>query len=78
MHQEGLGLLKMSTGIQGSMVGQVFQHKKDYLSDQQVSIMYLNGKLYLRAEANKPKPFVRINPETLEEDKEEIELEKED
>lgn len=41
--------------------------------------MYLNGKLYCRAESLKPKPFIRINPNTLEEDeKEEFELDKED
>ena len=39
----------------------------------------MNGHLYCRAESLKPKPFIRINPTTLEEDvKEEFELEKED
>jgi hypothetical protein len=41
-------------------------------------LLYLNGKLYCRAEGLKPKPFVSINPNTLEEEKEEFELEKED
>jgi DNA polymerase III delta subunit len=40
--------------------------------------MYLNNQLYIRSESNKPKPFVRIDIESLEENKEEIELEKED
>lgn len=40
--------------------------------------MYLNNQLYVRSESNKPKPFVRINTESLEEEKEEVELEKED
>jgi hypothetical protein len=79
MHQEGLGLLKMSTGASGQMVGQVFQHKSDYRSGEQVSLMFLNNKLYCRADSLKPKPFIRINPGTLEEDeKEEFELDKED
>lgn len=43
-----------------------------------MSLLYLNGKLYSRAESQKPKPFVSINPATLEEEKEEFELEKED
>ena len=41
-------------------------------------MLFLNGKLYLRADSVKPKPFVSINTQTLEEDKEEFELEKED
>lgn len=42
-------------------------------------MLHLNGKLYCRAESLKPKPFVRLNPSTLEEDeKNTIELEKED
>jgi len=38
----------------------------------------LNGKLYCRAESIKPKPFVVINTLTLEEEKDEFELEKVD
>jgi hypothetical protein len=35
--------------------------------------------VYVRAESLKPKPFIRLDPSTLEEDeKEEFELEKED
>lgn len=41
-------------------------------------MMYLNGKLYFRCSDIKPKPFVLINPETLEELKDEFELEKEE
>ena len=41
--------------------------------------MYLNDKLYLRSESLKPKPFVQINPVSLEEEeKVEFDLEKED
>lgn len=43
-----------------------------------MSLLYLNGKLYCRADSIKPKPFVLLNPQTLEEQKEEFELEKED
>ena len=43
-----------------------------------MSLLYLNGKLYLRADSIKPKPFVSVNPNTLEEEKDEFELEKED
>ena len=41
-------------------------------------MLHLNNKLYIRSEAIKPKPFVVVNPNTLEEEKEEFELEKED
>ena len=68
----------MGTGTQGQMIGQVYQHKNEHLSGEQVSLVYLNGKLYCRAESMKPKPFVALSPETLEEIKEEFELEKED
>lgn len=78
MHQEGLGLLKMGTGQGGQMVGQVLGHKSDYKSGEQVALLYLNGKLYCRADSLKPKPFVLVNPTTLEEEKDEFELEKED
>jgi hypothetical protein len=61
------------------MIGQVYLHRKDYRSGEQVSLLYFNGKLFCRADSIKPKPFVRLNPVTLEEDeKEEILLDKED
>lgn len=60
------------------MVGQVYQHKADYRSGEQVSLLYLNNKLYCRSESLKPRPFVVLDPTTLEEEKEEFELEKED
>lgn len=61
------------------MIGQVYQHKNEYKSGEQVSLLHLNGKLYVRADSLKPKPFVRVDPTTLdEEEKEEFELEKED
>lgn len=41
-------------------------------------MVYLNGKLYCRAESLKPKPFVVINTQTLEEEKDEFELDKVD
>ena len=78
MHQEGLGLLKMSAGGVGQMVGQVYQHKTDFKSGEQVALLHLNGKLYCRADSVKPKPFVAVNTTSLEEEKEEFELEKED
>ena len=69
----------MGTGSQGQMIGQVFQHKSDYRSGEQIQILKLNNHLYVRSEAIKPKPFIRLNIQTLEEDtKEEFELEKED
>lgn len=69
----------MSLGAGGQMIGQVFQHKSDYRSSEQVALLHLHGKLYCRAESLKPKPFITLNPVTLEEEeKEEFELEKED
>lgn len=60
------------------MIGQVFQHRPDYRSSEQVSLLYLHEKLYCRADSLKPKPFVVLNTVTLEEEKEEFELDKED
>ena len=60
------------------MIGQVYHHKSDYRSAEHVSLLYLNDKLYCRSESLKPKPFVTLNPSTLEEEKDEPELEKED
>ena len=40
-------------------------------------MVFMNGKIYFRSEEMKPKPFVTIDPDTLEEMKEEFELEKE-
>lgn len=61
------------------MIGQLFQHQPDYRSGEHVQILKLNSYIYVRSEAIKPKPFVRLNLATLEEDsKEEFELEKED
>lgn len=78
MHQQGLGLLKMGTGSVGQMIGQVYQHNASYKSEEKVSLLFLNDKLYCRAESLKPKPFVVVNPQTLEEEKDEFELDKED
>lgn len=78
MHQEGLGLLKMGTGTAGQMLGQVYLHKPEYRSGEKVTLLYLNDKLYCRSESLKPKPFVTINILTLEEEKDEFEIEKED
>lgn len=68
----------MGTGTQGSMIGQVFQQNSTYRSGERVTLLCLNKKIYCRSENLKPQPFVVINPETLEEEKEEFELEKED
>ncbi len=69
----------MGTGAPGQMIGQVFQHKTDYRSGEHVSLLKLNSHLYVRSESLKPKPFVRLDLQTLEEDvKEEFELDKDD
>ena len=70
--------MKMGTGALGQMIAQVYLHKNEYRSGETTSLLHLNGKLYCRSEAIKPKPFVVINTTTLEEEKEEFELEKED
>lgn len=41
-------------------------------------MVFVKGKLYCRSESDKPKPFIAINTQTLEEEKDEFELEKED
>lgn len=61
------------------MIGQVFQHLPEYRNGEHVQILKLNNYIYVRSEALKPKPFVRLNASSLEEDgKEEFELDKED
>lgn len=60
------------------MIGQVYQHNPTFRAGEQISLLHLNNKLYCRSEALKPKPFVVVNPQTLEEEKDEFELEKED
>jgi hypothetical protein len=61
------------------MIGQVYQHKPDYHSGDDVSMLLLNDKLYLRTSSIAPKPFIRLDKDTLEEDqKDEIELDKEE
>ena len=78
VHQPGIGLLKMSTGSSEHMMGQIFVNNAKYRNEEKVQLMYLNGKLYCRSEQMKPKPFVIVNVATLEEEKEEIEMEKVD
>ena len=51
-------------------------HKNEYRSGEEVTMALVNGKLLVRSEEMKPKPFVIVNPDTLEESKEEIVLEK--
>jgi hypothetical protein len=36
LHQEGLGLMKLGTGAQGQMIGQVFSHNASYRSGEKV------------------------------------------
>ena len=61
------------------MIGQVFQHLPEYRNGEHVQILKLNNYIYVRSEALKPKPFVRLNASSLEEvGKEEFELDKED
>jgi len=60
------------------MIGKVYKHKPDFRSGQISSMVCFNGKLYFRCEETKPKPFVVVDTETLEELKVEFELEKEE
>lgn len=39
-----------------------------------MSLLFLNNKLILRSEEMKPRPFVFVDPMTLEEEKEEVDL----
>jgi len=78
LHQKELGLLKIGTGQKNQMLGKVYLHKPDFKSDKHCSLLSFKGKLLVRCEDYKPKPFAIIDPDTLEETKEEVELEKED
>ena len=50
--------------------------RQDDFMDVPASILALNGKLYFRSKKFKHKPFILINPTTLEIEREEVEIEK--
>jgi len=67
---QDIGLFKIKIGEDGKN-GEVIASNQNF-SKTIVSLMYLNGKLYLRARVNPTKnrikeklPFLVINPETL-------------
>lgn len=68
----------MGTGNVGQMMGQVYQHKPEFKNGESVDLMCLNGKLYCRSKSEENHPFVVLNTQTLEEQKIEFQLEKED
>ena len=59
----------MSTGSGNMMTGKVLMHKSDYRSGENCSLLYFRGKLLVRTESVKPKPFVIVDPETLKVEK---------
>lgn len=58
------------------MIGHVYQHNSSFYKDGKVSLLYLNGKLYARSETFKTRPLISINTNTLEEEKFEVEVNK--
>jgi len=62
MSEKGLFKLRYKEGMPGSLLlaNKTFNHPL-------MSLMYFDGKLYLRSETIKPAPFVMIDPDTLEE-----------
>lgn len=76
IHYKGLGLLKVGTGENESMLGKVYLHKSNYRVEEKCKILYFNGKLLVRSSKDKKKPLVLVDPVTLEETKDVITLEK--
>ncbi len=70
------GLMKIGTGEGDQMMGKVYIHKDAYRRDERVKLLYLNGKLLLRSAKDHEQPFYVIDPFTLEETKEDFDLEK--
>ena len=58
--------MKLGTGEQGEIAGKLYQ-QSDKFTGENTTIVCLNGKLLLRSE--RFRPFVVINPHTLEEEK---------
>lgn len=68
-----LGLVKISSGADGSMPGKIVAINSS-LKPSLHSLMLLKGKLYVRHQDLKPAPFVNINRFTLEIEKLDPEL----
>lgn len=60
----GTGLLKLASGADGSMPGNVVAINAD-LAKSRASLMLLDGKLYMRHADEKEAPFVLVNRSTL-------------
>jgi hypothetical protein len=75
----GNGLVKLATGADGSMPGNLVAINAD-LDKSKASLMLLDGKLYMRHSDEKEAPFVLINRSTLQVEKldPEITFEEED
>lgn len=76
IHYKGLGLLKIGTGENESMLGKVYLHKSYYRVEEKCKLLYLNGKLLVRSSKEKKKILIIVDPVTLDETKEVISSEK--
>jgi len=66
IHLKMMGLLKIGTGENDSMVGKVYAHKP-YRINEKCKLLYFNGMLLCRSQSVSTKPLVIIDPITLDE-----------
>ena len=58
------------------MIGKVYAHKESYRKDEKVKLLYMNGVILVRSQKAKERPFYLLDPVTLEEKREFLEIEK--
>jgi hypothetical protein len=62
------GLAKIGTGFHGTIEGHLYAINKEYRGKEKGWLCCVKDKLYYRSTEITPKPFLVINPDTLEED----------
>ncbi|CDW82480.1 hect e3 ubiquitin [Stylonychia lemnae] len=65
-HDTTQGLIKLGTGTQDQMVGQVFHRAEDIRKDDHIGLVCLNGKLLCRS-SSQVNGIIEINTDTLQE-----------
>lgn len=78
LHMNGLGVMKLSQGVDGQTPGKLKIHNPELRSGEDISLVFIKDKLILRS--SEATPYRIVDPETLEEKeyKEEEEEEEED
>ena len=76
IHYKTIGLLKIGTGENETMLGKVYLHKSNYRVEEKCKLLFFNGKLLVRSSQEKKKVLIMVDPVTLDESKEVIVSEK--